>query len=746
MFEKLKNLKLSFNIGSGYLLMALILACVVLTTITQVVKLTEKNALIVNLRGPTARSSLMMLNGINHSLAALRGWMILGKDNFKTEREMSWNKEIEPSLENLKAISANWTNPENIQRLEVIERTIDDLKTFQQEIEDIAQTENNVPAINILLKEAAPQAAILATQITRMIDLESQQPGTPERKNILGIMADVRGTTGLGLAAVRAYLLSGESKFKDNFKKLWAKNSRRFTDLQEAANLLTPEQRKAFDSFSKARSIFDPLPPKMFASRESEDWNRANHWLGTKAAPTAAKLIDALNAMANDQKELMLTDMASQQKMATDLYSSLWVLLALGVASCLILGTLITGAIIAPIKVVVTNLNQLSHGTSDLTQRLPISAPVCSDITQCNKTGCPCYGKKNSGCWEVKGSLSFDPTCPPLASGQISDCEECEVYQLATHSEMQALAVNFNSFITKLQMILTEVVTGVVTVSSATTELSSISEQMSNGAENVSRQSDSVSVAAEEMSANMDSVAAASEQATTNMSIVASAAEEMIVTITDVNNNTAKAGKVTGEAVSEAESATSKVQELGRAASEISKVTEVITDISSQTNLLALNATIEAARAGEAGKGFAVVANEIKELAQQTAEATGQIKAKIEGIQNSTLATVNQIERITEVINNVNDTVTTITLAVEGQAIATEEIAANVTEATHGLEEVNENVAQSSVVSGQIAQDITMVSQASTDMSSSSSEVKMSAAELVKTAKKLKLMTDGFKL
>jgi len=739
-------MKLYFKMGGGFGLMGLVLTGVVLVTIIQVGRLTAINNQVVNLRGPTAMSSQAMLSGIHHSLAALRGWMILGKDSFKREREKAWNEEIESSLNTLKSFSVNWTNPENITRLELLESAIKDFKRFQQEIEDIAQTRANVPAIQMLFEGAAPQAMILATQITRMIDLEAQQPGIPERKDLLGIMADVRGTTGLGLAAIRAYLLSGESKFKDSFDKLWSKNSRRFTDLQKAAHLLTLEQHEAFATFSEARAIFDPLPQKMFASRESKDWNRANYLLATQAAPTAAKIIMALDGMVENQKDLMLTDMVTQKQMATSLYSSLWTLLAFGIAVCMILGIVISRSITTPIKVVVANLKSLAHGKSDLTKRLPISAPVCSDVVQCNETSCPCHGKKDAMCWEVRGSLSFDPTCPSLLSGKIRHCEQCEVYKLATYSEMQELAVNFNSFICKLQMILREVVHGVVTMSSATTELSAISDQMSNGADNVSRQSDSVAVAAEEMSTNMASVAAASEQATTNMNIVASAAEEMTITIRDVNINTDKASKVTGKAVSEAESATSKVQELGLAASEISKVTEVITDISSQTNLLALNATIEAARAGEAGKGFAVVANEIKDLAKQTVEATSQIKDKIEGIQSSTSSTINQIGRITEVINNVNDTVTNITVAVEGQATATKEIASNVAEAAQGLQEVNGNVAQSSVVSGQIAQDITLVNQSSTEMSSSSGEVKSSAAELSETAEKLRIMTEGFDL
>jgi len=401
--------------------------------------------------------------------------------------------------------------------------------------------------------------------------------------------------------------------------------------------------------------------------------------------------------------------------------------------------------IMTPIRVVVDNLKGLSEGNADLTKRLKVDCVVCSNSINCTEEDCRSYGK-NGLCWEVSGTMSSNPDCIEVTSGKVKDCRECKVYKESNYDELQKLSSNFNNFIQKLQSMFGQVANGVDTMSAATTELSAISEQMASGADSVSDQSNSVATAAEEMSVNMDSVAAATEEATVAINIVASAAEEMTATIADVNTNTAQANKVTGEAVEEAKSATVKVRELGVAATEISKVTEVINDISGQTNLLALNATIEAARAGEAGKGFAVVANEIKELAKQTAEATGQIKNQIEDIQNSTSATVSQIETITEVINTVNETVTTITGAVAEQSAATDEIAGNVAQAAQGLSEVNENVAQSSAVASQIAEDIANVSQASSEMSVSSGEVNASSTELSGTAEKLKQMIGGFKL
>ena len=321
-----------------------------------------------------------------------------------------------------------------------------------------------------------------------------------------------------------------------------------------------------------------------------------------------------------------------------------------------------------------------------------------------------------------------------------------ETLDIRQKDEIGVLVKALNNMVSNLGNMFREVAVGVDTLSASSTELSAISQQMSSGAENTRAKSNMVAAAAEEMSANMTSVAAATEQASTNVTMVAAATEELTATVNEIAGNSDRASAITHKAVSEADSASETVNELGKAAREIDKITEVITEISEQTNLLALNATIEAARAGEAGRGFSVVASEIKELAKQTAEATQKIKREIGGIQDSTEGTVSQIKQISKVINDVDEIVSTTAAAVEEQSVTTKEIATNVAQASQGIQEITENVAQSAVVAGEIAKDIAGVHQASEENVTSSSQVSISAEELHKLAEQLKDMAGRFKI
>jgi len=331
-----------------------------------------------------------------------------------------------------------------------------------------------------------------------------------------------------------------------------------------------------------------------------------------------------------------------------------------------------------------------------------------------------------------------------IAQGDISHDVPAEL--VGRKDEIGILGSAAATMSASLKKMLQDITGGVQTLAGSSTELSAVSSQMSSGAKQTSGKSATVATAAEEMSANTASVAAGMEEASTNLASVATATEEMTSTIGEIASNSEKARAITTQATEQAAKASSLIRDLGKAAQEIGKVTETITSISAQTNLLALNATIEAARAGTAGKGFAVVANEIKELALQTATATEDIKTKITGIQNSTAGTVQDIEKINDVIKMVGEIVATIATAIEEQSTVTKDIAANIAQASTGVKDANQRVAQTATVSQSIAREISQVNQASGEMTSGSEQVQASAAELAKLAEQLNGMVSRFKV
>jgi methyl-accepting chemotaxis protein len=312
--------------------------------------------------------------------------------------------------------------------------------------------------------------------------------------------------------------------------------------------------------------------------------------------------------------------------------------------------------------------------------------------------------------------------------------------------EIGLLAKSFNVMAEQVGTMLRAIGSDVNELTSSSNDMAAASSQISSSARDTADRSTTVAAATEEMSANIQSIAAAMEQSSCNVNMVASAAEEMTSTVGEIAQNAEKARSISEEAVTQSRLTSEKMALLGEAATKIGKVTETITDISEQTNLLALNATIEAARAGEAGKGFAVVANEIKELARQTASATVDIKNQISGMQTTTSATVEDIEKISTVIIEINSVINGIATAVEEQSAASSEIANNISQASQGIAEVNENAAQSTVVVADITRDIADINQQVKQVGDDSSHIRASARSVADLADHVNALMSKFKV
>ncbi len=251
----------------------------------------------------------------------------------------------------------------------------------------------------------------------------------------------------------------------------------------------------------------------------------------------------------------------------------------------------------------------------------------------------------------------------------------------------------------------------------ATATISSLSESVASGAQEQKAQAFDVAAATEEMAStiveNASNCARAAEK-TTNSGNVAREGKEIVEQSVHKIEHIAEMVKKSARTV----------EKLGNSSGQIGEIVSVINEIAEQTNLLALNAAIEAARAGEQGKGFAVVADEVRNLAERTAQATAQISKMISAIQEETQAVVtvmrdghhavdegielskkagNSLEEIVSSVDEVIEMITMIATASEEQSATMQQIARSIetistvsgksakgtTEIAHATEELN---------------------------------------------------------
>jgi len=258
-----------------------------------------------------------------------------------------------------------------------------------------------------------------------------------------------------------------------------------------------------------------------------------------------------------------------------------------------------------------------------------------------------------------------------------------------------AIRTDFNEAVTSL----TEVMRAIIDSTRA----------MQGGSDEIASASDDLSRRTEQQAASLEETAAALDEITATVKRSAAGANQASAAASGTRVDAEKSGSVVREAIA-------AMGEIEHSSSQITQIIGVIDEIAFQTNLLALNAGVEAARAGDAGRGFAVVAQEVRALAQRSADAAKQIKTLIS-------ASTSQVGRGVKLVGEAGQSLTGIVSKVAEIDALIADIALSSQEQATGLNQVNSAVNQMDQVTQQNAAMVEQSTAAATALRSEASEL-----------------------
>ncbi|WP_111643818.1 methyl-accepting chemotaxis protein [Paranoxybacillus vitaminiphilus] len=343
-----------------------------------------------------------------------------------------------------------------------------------------------------------------------------------------------------------------------------------------------------------------------------------------------------------------------------------------------------------------------------------------------------------------------------IASGDLTADE----IKVKNRDEIGDLAKSFNQMSKNLRELIHQVASSAEQVAASAEELTASAEQTSKAAEQIAATMQDVAAGAEKQVQSFQETSQTANEISFGAQQIASNAQSVSSIAMDAVEKATHGGKTIDVAIKQMSSINETVnglaaviKNLGERSKEIGQITDVITGIAEQTNLLALNAAIEAARAGEQGRGFAVVADEVRKLAEQSAQSAQQISRLISAIQEETNKAVQSMEAATKevvsgigVVNTAGESFNQIQSSINEVTSHIQEISSAIQQMAAGTEQMVQSMQQIAKVAETSAAGTQEASSVTEEQLAVMEEISSSAESLSHMAEELQALIGKFKI
>lgn len=618
---------------------------------------------------PVAFSEGQLASDINGTLAALKGWLLTNNPEYKTQRATLW-KNISSEIQILDKFlkgQPSW---------HALKKDLNDFQAAQTKTETIAHSEEDLPATKLLNQNVTPLTDSMLYNISQAYIEEVTQEATPKRKQMLADMGDIRSALAVVTGNIRAYLLTGEKHYADQYQSVWSWAQGKLTHLRTEDRNLTNDQLNYIKEFSNAAKKVTPLFSQLISLRTGENWNQSRALLIHEVLPLSNSILKQLTQPKTGFVAQKRLEMENAGNHAVDVTNNLtktaYFLAFTGAVLAVILVILSIKTIVTPVRHMTDTMTILADGKNDV---------------------------------DIPGIHRRDEIGEMAQALQVFQRNSQERLRLETeqNQEQKARAERAKR-IEDLSLTFDQNMRDVLTqTADATTRMRVSASAMRTAAQSTLEQTRTASEASLQTQSNVQHVASATNQLSSSLS--------------QISQNTLSSVEAINEAIEKGENASNTVNWMSEASARIGEVINMIEDIAAQTNLLALNATIEAARAGETGKGFAVVAGEVKNLANQTARATQEISQHIARMRDTTSQSVSAIHEVCENISRVRNQASDVRDTVSQQSIATQNISENVGHVTQNTDVIADNIQQVEAAATQTNEAAGDVQEAANDVS-----------------------------